>query len=192
MKGIISKAVAALGFTGLLVLSGCHHYSEVVDICYPERYWHSSHNAVNASFAPQVRNGHILDQTVWNYHFEGGTDKLTPAGQNRLAYLARRRPHPDTLLFLQTAQDVEYNAEKPQEFVKTRMELNQKRVASIQKYLGAQTSGRALSFRVVVHDPAEVGQAAVPVDNAVRQMYSTTNATLPGAGLATTISADGQ
>ncbi len=51
----------------------------------------------------------MLDQTVWNYHFEPGTDKLTPGGLEHLAYLARRRPYPDPVVFLQTAQDVAYD-----------------------------------------------------------------------------------
>lgn len=192
MNGFIKRTLSVMGFAGMLMaLNGCAAYREVVDTCYPERYWHSSRNAVNASFAPQVRNGHILDQTVWNHHFEKGSETLTGAGQDKLALLARRRPHPDTMLFLQTAQDIEYDEEKPQEFVQQRLELNQKRIASIQKYLSAQTSGRGLAFQVVVHDPSEVGQAAVPVGNAVLQMYATPTATLPGSGFISSVTGGG-
>ena len=44
--------------------------------------------------APQMINGHVLDQGVYDEHFEAGTDKLTPGGQEHLKYLARRRPQP--------------------------------------------------------------------------------------------------
>ena len=54
----------------------------------------------------QVHNGHVLDQTVWNSHFEPGTDHLTAGGLAHLDYLARRRPAPDTTVFLEVAKDV--------------------------------------------------------------------------------------
>lgn len=205
MKGFIGKALAALGFAGMLLsLNGCciPRYRDVVDTCYPERYWAASRNSVNAAFAPQVRNGHVLDQTVWNYHFETDdegkpTDRLTLAGQDKLAYLARRRPHPDPVIFVQTAQDIGYDPKKPEEFVQDRRNLNQLRKIAVQKYLAAQTAGRHAQFNIMVHDPAEVGQAGLPVDNAIfsaggnrnaRGMYNSTRGTLPGTGLTTSIS----
>src|SRR5438132_1499098 len=33
-----------------------------------------------------------LNQTIWNHHFEWGTDQLTPGGLDHLAHLTRRRP----------------------------------------------------------------------------------------------------
>src|SRR5689334_10434362 len=101
MKGLIGKAVAVLGCASALAgMGGCDHYRDVVDPCYPQRYWYQSRENVHAAFAPQVRNGHVLDQTVWNYHFEEGTDKLTAGGQAQLNYIARRRPMADPCVFL--------------------------------------------------------------------------------------------
>ena len=80
------------------------------DRCYPQRYNNLAQREVNLGMTGQVQNGHVLDQTVWNYHFEAGTDRLTEGGQIHLAYLARRRPVPDPCLFLQTAHDVVYDA----------------------------------------------------------------------------------
>ena len=111
----------------------------------------------------QAYNGHVLDQTVWNYHFAPGTELLTPAAMDHLKYLARRRPVPDGHLYLQTANDIIYTgAQPPEAFAQARSELDSKRIAMVQKYLAAQTSGHA-HFVIDIHDPAEVGIAAVPI-----------------------------
>ena len=75
------------------------HYRDLVDPCYPERYNYQARQEVVASYTPQVQNGHVLDQTVWNYDFEAGTDRLTGGGLEHLAYLARRRPQPDPVVY---------------------------------------------------------------------------------------------
>src|SRR5262245_49955435 len=51
-------------------------YRNFIDPCYPERYEHAARQAVLAPFAQQVHNGHVLNQTIWNYYFEAGSDKL--------------------------------------------------------------------------------------------------------------------
>src|SRR4051794_20398286 len=104
MNGLIMRAVAAacLG-TGLAALGGCKLYDAFVDPCYPQRYDAQSRASVESAFATQAANGHVLDQTVWNWHFEAGTDKLTLGGQQYLAHLARKRPQPDPRLWIQTA-----------------------------------------------------------------------------------------
>jgi hypothetical protein len=188
MKGFISKAIAALGLVGGLTgVGGCDHYRDVVDPCYPERYWHQSRQNVHAAIAPQVKNGHVLDQTVWNYHFETVKDdkgndqeRLTVAGQERLKYLARRRPAPDPMVFVQTAQDAVYDpAKSPEVNAKVRGDLDARRVAAVENYL-ATISGGVAPFQVFVHNPPEVGMAGVHADPALRQMYTTPRATLPG------------
>jgi hypothetical protein len=184
MKGFIMRAAAVLGLAGATVGGlGCYSYGDLVDPCYPERYEFAARKEVNAAFAPQVQNGHVLDQTVWNYHFEAGTDRLTAGGLDHLAYLARRRPHPDPILFLQTAQDVAFDPANPDRFVAARRELDDKRVQAIKNFLTAQTAGRAVDFQVLVHDPADVSQSAVPVANAVTQMYGGARGNLPTGGL---------
>src|SRR5258708_5901491 len=110
MNGVIRNVVLALcSAGGLAAAQGCYHYRDVVDPCYPQRYENAARQEVNGAFAPQVNNGHVLDQTVWTYYFEAGTDRLTPGGQEHLAYLARRRPYPDPVIYLQTAQDVTWD-----------------------------------------------------------------------------------
>src|SRR4051794_29204367 len=130
MKGFIRKMVVLLGSAGALAGAvGCNH-PDLYDPCYPERYWHSSRQNVNAAFAQQVRNGHVLDQTVWNFHFCPGTDLLTPGGMEHLAYIARRRPEADPCVYLETAKDLCFDQSCPEQFVKARAALDQCRIAA--------------------------------------------------------------
>jgi len=144
---------------------------DLYDRCYPQRYWWTSRMAVNQAMSPQVQNGHVLDQTVWNWHFEPGSAALTEGGLAHLAYLARRRPQPDCTLYLQTANDLRYDAACPDRLAGARQELDTLRVQSIQKFLVAHTAGRPIDFQVLIHDPGDPTQAAIPVGNSVTQMY---------------------
>ncbi len=187
MKGVISRAAVLLGCAAAAT-SGCY-YRDVVDPCWPERYNYVARQEVNAAFAPQVQNGHVLDQTVWNYDFEPGTDKLTAGGLEHVAYLARRRPCPDPVVYVQTAQDVLYDAAAPDKLVEGRQELDGKRVAAVQKFLTAQTAGRPVAFQVLVHDPTEIGIFAPYGNAAVQQMIGRARgglATGGGGGAAVT------
>jgi hypothetical protein len=174
MKGLIARTWAAVCGAGLLAATGCCgiSYSDWVDPCYPERYEYAARQSVNQAFGGQMQNGHALDQTVWNYHFEAGTDRLTAGGQEHLKYLARRRPHADPVVFLQTAQDVAYDPAAPEKYAPQRMDLNNRRIQAVQNFAAAYAAGVGPEFRVVVHDPAEVGQSAVGVAAGVRAMYA--------------------
>jgi hypothetical protein len=186
MKGLIRTSLATCCLGGL-ALVGCDPYRDVVDPCYPERYEFAARNEVNAAMAPQVHNGHVLDQTIWNYMFEPSTDKLTPGGMEHLAYLARRRPCPDPVIFLQTAQDIPYDPAAPEKFTEARFTLDNRRIQAVQNYLTAQTAGRHLHFEVCVHDPAEVGIQSTPIGIAVQRMYGGFQGNLPsGAGAGAT------
>jgi hypothetical protein len=179
MNGVI-RTFAVMA--GCLAGAGCWSYYDCVDPCYPMRYNFMARQEVNAAFAPQVQNGHVLDQTIWNYLFEPGTDCLTPMGLDRLAYLARRRPCPDPNLYLQTAQDITYDQAAPEKMAEARQTLDQKRIAAVQCFLTQQTAGRPVAFNVCVHDPAEVGLAAIPVDLSIRLMYLRFRGGLAGGG----------
>jgi len=192
MKGFITRSVLTLCWlSGMAAFQGCTHYHDVVDPCYPERYNSMARQEVTGAFAPQVNNGHVLDQTVWNYHFEDGTDKLTVGGQSHLTYLARRRPTPDPLVYLQTAQDIKYEVNAAEKFAGSRTELDNKRIQAVQSYLNAQSAGRNVTFQVVVHDPAEVGMAAVPVGTSIQRLHAASQGTLPAGAGAGAASASG-
>jgi len=177
MKGFIARTLAAACLAGGLAATGCQSVREeglggLYDRCWPQRYNNTARRAVIDGFAPQVQNGHVLDQTIWNYHFETGTDKLTPGGMQKLDSLARRRPNPDPNLFLATARDINYDAAEPEKYVEARRDLDLRRIGAIQKYLQAQTAGRPMPFDVQIHDPYPVGQSGVIATNNAR-MYQT-------------------
>jgi hypothetical protein len=169
MKGLIRKAVVVA--CAVAASAGCYGYRDLVDPCYPVRYNYMARQEVNAAFAPQVQNGQVLDQTVWNYFFELGSDQLNPLGMDRLAYIARRRPAPDCNVFLQTAQDIVYDPAAPEKMAEARHDLDGKRVASVQRFLVSYTAGRPVDFKVVVIDPSDPGLSGVPVNTTVLQMY---------------------
>jgi hypothetical protein len=176
MNGFISRTLVAMGLGGAIVASGgCAAYRDCVDPCGWQRYAFMARQETQACFDPQVGNGHVLDQTVWNYHFDAGTDQLTPAGMLHLAYIARRRPSPDPMVWLQTAQDVAYDPAAPEKFSQARGDLDQKRIVAVKKYLTAQTAGRPVPFEVNVHDPAEVGTNARLIERALNVMENSYN-----------------
>ena len=78
MKGFVTKALAGAALSGGLMSGGCYHYEKLVDPCWPERYNTVARQEVISSFAPQVQNGHILDQTLYNHQFEPGTEASSP------------------------------------------------------------------------------------------------------------------
>jgi hypothetical protein len=170
MKGFIQTTLAGLGLAGGLVAGGgCMAYRECVDPCYPSRYSYLARQEVRQSVASQMYNGHTLDQTVWNYHFEAGTDKLTPGGLEFLEYLARRRPGPDTKVFIQTAEDVAYDPAAPDKTVEARTNLDAKRAEAVQRFLRTQTP--SLVYDLIVHNPHEVGMYGVPMTTAVNRHF---------------------
>jgi uncharacterized membrane protein YgcG len=190
MKGFTAKALAGMALAGGLS-SGCYHSEKCVDPCWPQRYNNTAEREVISAFAPQVQNGHILDQTVYNYQFEPGTDRLTVSGMDQIDVLLRRRPVPDPRIFLATAHDLAYDPANPEALTTARADLDNKRAASIQKYVGAQTAGRPMAFEVVVHDPALVGEHADPVNRSIRLNHNSTTGTLAGGVSATTASSTG-
>ena len=173
MNGFIKQtlALACLG-TSLATLAGCKLYDNWVDPCYPGRYEYEARGPVYETFGAQAANGHVLDQTVWNYMFDPGTDKLTAAGQMRLAYLARRRPQPDPHIWLQTAFDLPYNPAAPEKMVQARSELDQKRVVAIEKFLQVDTAARPTPFQVAVHDPSMPSLAGAPEALSIQRHYA--------------------
>jgi hypothetical protein len=148
----------AAGLAGMAV--GCVPYRNMVDTCWPQRYNYTARREVVEGFAPQVQNGHVLDQTVWNYDFEKGSDQLNAMGMAKLDYMVRRRPAPDSCIFLATARDLIYDPTNAEAYGNGRRELDGKRAIAIQKYLAQQMVGRPMPFDVLIHDPFEVGLPA--------------------------------
>lgn len=126
MKTLHRIAFVAAAACGLAA-TGCHgagsrtaerpglgeRYRNAVDPSWPERYNHTARAETLALFQAQAANGAYLDQTVWNYHFEPATDKLTASGIERLDYLVRKRGLPDGKVYLQTARDIGFDGNAP-------------------------------------------------------------------------------
>jgi hypothetical protein len=182
-KRMFTQAVLLLCGAAPLTAAGCYEYKDLVDPCWPQRYNNMARNEVSDAFAAQVNKGHMLDQTVWTYDFEPGTDKLNAMGLDHLMVLAQRLPQPDAMIFIQTAQlpgDLTYDAANPEKLSATRAELDSKRGAAVQKFLMAQTGGH-YEFQVAVVDPYEVRLPSVQVGTSIVQMYSAAKGTLTGA-----------
>jgi len=170
MNGFRTKKMLAAGLClGLTAAGGCT-CDDLYDPCWPQRYAAMSRHEVQAACAPAISNGHILDQTVWNYDFEVGTDVLTAGGRAHLDYLARRRPAPDPIVYLQTAFDVPYDPAAPDKFVATRGNLDSQRMLAVQKYLSAIAGPRAVPFKVEIHDPPVAGMPAVQMNVGMQQL----------------------
>ena len=169
MNGFLRKTLSALclgsGAAAVLGSVGCAGYRDVVDPCWPERYNLEARQVINQTFDTQAHNGHVLDQTIWNYDFERDekgqpTDRLNALGMDKIGYIVRRRPVPDGKVYLQTANDIFVKAEEIEAMPQKRQELDARRIQTIQRVLAAQMVGRnqPVSWDICVHDASEVGQ----------------------------------
>jgi len=150
---ITNKAILCLVPLSLTI-TGCFGYRDVVDPYYPKRYNVDARNSVRASLAPQVSNGNVLDQTVWDFHFETGKPELNAMGKDHLKRLARRRPVAQEVIFLQVAQNPDENANNK--------ELNKARSENIKTYMTKISEDKVHpEFQVVLHDPAEVSGSGI-------------------------------
>ncbi len=147
-------------------------YHSCVDPCWPERYSYQARQEMLSPFANHVTNGAIVEQTMFNGDFEAGSDRLTPGGLAKIDILTRKRPVAPTV-YLQTSRDMAYDPAKAADYVKTKADLDNRRVTAVQQYLSASTSGRGLPpFEIVVTDPGDMTISAVGPANSVRG-YST-------------------
>jgi len=140
-----------------------------IDPCYPDRYNATARDEVLASFNPQVYNGHILNQTIWNWYFEPGSDKLTPAGVAKLDSLAQTRPMPDPRLYLQVARDVQVVNANVEGVAAKRDDLTGRRAEVVRKYMASQPAITPVAYEIYVHDPVVVG---IPSDFSVQSFRS--------------------
>ena len=129
LKAASVVAVVASGFGSVGCVSGDrpgvqNRYDTKVDPCWPERYCFQAREAVIAPFATHVLNGKIIDQTIFNGDFEPGTEKLNSGGLAKLDTIARRRPV-DGQLSLQTTRDINYDAAKPDDYVRTDSDVHE-------------------------------------------------------------------
>ena len=165
---ILSSGLGSIGCLNADRPSFQDRFAAKVDPCYPERYNYEARQSVLAPFAMHVKNGDVINQTVFNYFFEPGSAKLTDLGYEKLDYLTRIRPTPPTELYLQTARDIRFDVADPNKLVTMTRELNAKRIESVKQYVAATTAGRAVNMELTVIDPENLSMSVQGPANAVR------------------------
>jgi hypothetical protein len=194
MKRYIRAVAAAaivtggLGSAGCATHSGCtnqagcqnggsgsleDHYRNWYDANWPERYNFAARESVLYPFAQQAATGHFLDQTLWNWHFEPGSDKLSPAGMEKLDAISHATPSPDPRLYIQTARDILVTSDNADKAGALREDLNIRRAAAVKRYAASQP-GAPVPYEVYVHDapvPSIYAPFAVAAFNAIRSGY---------------------
>ena len=157
LRCTITRAGWAIALLSLVSSTGCYGtFHELVDPCYPERYNCKAREEVNDLRNLQVQNGTMYEQTMFVHHFNPASEVLHPGGVPQLQRLANRRPAPETVIYLQTAQnsyDLDYK--KADEYASKRKELDEKRKQEIEKFLKIERPD--VNFTVVVANPGKVG-----------------------------------
>ena len=160
MNGFITKNTLRLCFSavGLVSLIGCYHYRELVDPCWPERYNSIARHSVRDFHNAQADRGHMLEQTIWNWHFEqdktgAPTERLNGAGMEVLRRIARTLPAPDPQLYVQNAEDLLYTDGAAEKIVAQREMLNKRRIDTVLRFMSTQMSpGAPMTYQVAVHN----------------------------------------
>jgi hypothetical protein len=75
-----------------------------------------------------------------------------------------------------------YDPAAPDKMIVARQDLDEKRKQAVMAFVNAQTAGQRGEFRVIVHDPAEVGLSSNAVGSTVTQMYGRFRGGLVGGG----------
>ena len=156
------------------------YLSKAFDPCWPQRYSAVARQEVLTPFAQQALNGHVINLTIWNYHFEPGTDKLTAAGVEKLDSLVRVRPTPDNKVYIQTARDLAANVETVDKLHADRMALDLKRANVVAKFLAAEP--QRLPFEIYVHDPSDPSISSIGAGNAWRAQMQGYRGGISGGG----------
>lgn len=88
------------------------------DHCWPEQYTRESVRRTREPFGQQMANGNLIELTIWDHYFkreEGKEHELNRAGEERIGYLARKRPYVIPELQLQTS----FNADRDKKRIET-------------------------------------------------------------------------
>jgi hypothetical protein len=114
----------------------------------------------------------MYEQTLYVHHFNPGSETLHPGGVAHLQRLANRRPAPEAVVYLQTAQnsyDLDYK--KPDEYASKRKDLDDKRKQEVEKFLKMERP--EVAFTVVVANPGKVGLSGAEGRAAIRDVRNT-------------------
>jgi hypothetical protein len=137
------------------------------DHCWPEQYTRESVRRTREPFGQQVANGTAIEVTIWEHYFkreEGMEHELNRAGEERIRYLARKRPYVIPELQLQTS----FNQERDQKRIETI--LAKAREVTLEPE----------SWQVTVVNRAPTGLSGKDGANQVKKMFGdTTPAPMP-------------
>lgn len=207
MKGFMAKSIWLGGMAaGLLAIAGCacgpcgvghnqcqYTYDDLVDPCYPQRYIYEARALTREPLETQAHNGLVLEHTLWNHHFEAGTDKLTPGGKMLIDRWMRRRPAANPDIFLQTAMDLPEPPAKPngggtdavvhedkdESCAARRNKLNDARRKAVEKYLA--DCYPSASINVIVHNAAMPGMHSGEAGRALAVVQAAAGTTVNSA-----------
>jgi hypothetical protein len=201
MRRIIQAASAAAILTTVLGSVGCAHQKDrTLEDCYrnywdeswPDRYDYAARQSVLAPFSQQAFNGHFLEQTLWNWYFDPGTDHLTAGGIQKLDTIARMTPMPDPKIFIQTARDIPASMETPERSAAQRDDLNARRAAAVKRYMSTQPGLIPVAYEVYITDAPVPGIfSAFAAKAFVGQIAGYTGAISGGSGAAAPVPGGG-
>lgn len=143
-------------------------------VTWPNYYTAQARHSVFRPLMDQAHNGLILDQTLWNYHWDlEAPEELHRMGMAQLDRLAKRHIYHcegPLRLHLQVSHDVRYDPQDRRKVQEKRVELTRKRLEAVVAYM--TTTYPSIAFTISVHDPRTVGmsgqEAHIPVERHVR------------------------
>lgn len=160
MTGKTRKAFVAALAAGVLGAVGCasgpglqESFQNVNNNnSWPERNSSLARQTVLHPFEVQQNNAYVVNDVILNAYFDNSSDALNGVGRDKLDQLARRMPAVNPVVWLQTSNDVVYEAKSPDRTVAARNELDQKRAAAVLAYLSSRPGARGTVFNVQVLD----------------------------------------
>lgn len=129
----------------------------------------------------QAGRGMVLQQTIWSIQFERGTAKLHYSGRAVLHRLVRQFPDMPLELFVQSAQDIEFDSEAPAEYAKERDTLDFQRAQAVRDYMTIVL--RQPEPKLYIHDPQRVGMWAYEADDIYGKLKLSGFGVLPEAAV---------
>jgi hypothetical protein len=178
---VIAGGLGSVGCAGRAGSTGDGARGNCIDPSWPDRYNYAARQAVIAPFAQQVANGHFINQVMWNWYFDAGTDKLNGAGMEKLDSIARTTPNPDTKLFIQAARDIGVTADNAAKIGAMRDDITAKRAAAIHRYMATQP-GPTVIYDISVVDMPTAGIAAPFATGSYRGQLAGYRGAISGGG----------
>jgi outer membrane protein OmpA-like peptidoglycan-associated protein len=180
MTGKTRKALAAALAAGVLGAAGCANGPGLQESfqnvnnnnSWPERNGALARQTVLHPFEVQQNNAAVVNDVILNAYFDNGTDALNGVGRDKLDQLARKMPAPNPVVWLQTANDVVYEAKAADRTVAGRNDLDQKRAAAVLAYLSSRPGCRGVGFNVQVLDNPDPTTNSTGPASAVRGLQT--------------------